>query len=209
MVEIVACDQNSEAWFRARMGIPTASEFATVMAKGRSGGDSKTRQTYLYKLAGEIITGEPMESYSNAHMERGKVMEDEARSLYEFMTDVECERVGFIRSGRKGASPDSLIGSVGMVEIKTKLPHLMIETILRGEFPPEHKAQCQGQLWVAEREWIDIAVYWPGMPLFVTRATRDEPYIRDLSEAVDTFNAELDMIVDRVRAYGQPQKAAA
>lgn len=172
MVEIVTCDQNTEVWFRARMGIPTASEFSTVMAKGRGGGDSKTRQTYLYKLAGEIITGEPMESFSNAHMERGKVMEDEARDLYEFMTDYQCERVGFIRSGRKGASPDSLIGTAGMVEIKTKLPHLMIEAILRGDFPPEHKAQCQGQLWVAEREWIDIAAYWPGMPLFTFRATR-------------------------------------
>jgi hypothetical protein len=202
MMEIITCEQGTDEWFRSRMGIPTASEFATVMAKGRSGGDSKTRQTYLYKLAGELITGEPMESYSNAHMERGKVMEDEARSFYEFMTDAQCERVGFIRNGRKGASPDSLIGANGMVEIKTKLPHLMIETILRGEFPPEHKAQCQGQLWVAEREWIDIAVYWPGMPPFVQRATRDEAYIRELSGAVDAFNAELDMIVDKVRAHG-------
>lgn len=207
-LEIVSCDQNSAEWFRARMGIPTASEFATVIAKGRSGGDSKTRQTYLYKLAGEIITGDPMESFSNAHMERGKVMEDDARCLYEFMTDAKCERVGFIRSGRKGASPDSLIGDTGMVEIKTKLPHLMIETILRGEFPPEHKAQCQGQLWVAEREWIDIAVYWPGMPLFVTRATRDEEFIKQLAEGVDAFNDELDSIVARVRAYEQRKEAA-
>ncbi len=209
MVEIIDCDQGSPEWFASRAGIPTASEFHTVMAKGRSGSDSKTRQTYLYKLAGEIITGEPMESYSNAHMERGKVMEDEARSLYEFMTDVDCERVGFMRSGRKGASPDSLIGANGLVEIKTKLPHLMIETILRGDFPPEHKAQCQGQLWVAQREWLDIAVYYPGMPLFVTRATRDEEYIATLANAVDEFNAELDSIVARVRAYGQPARAAA
>jgi hypothetical protein len=208
MLEIVSCDQNSDDWFRARMGIPTASEFATVMARGKGGGESKTRQTYLYKLAGEIITGEPMESYSNAHMERGKVMEDEARALYEFMTDQSCERVGFIRSGRKGASPDSLVGSNGLVEIKTKLPHLLIEALFRGEFPPEHKAQCQGQLWVAEREWLDIAIYWPGMPLFVTTATRDEAYIRELSDAVDSFNAELDIIVDRVRAYGERKEAA-
>lgn len=206
-MEIVTCDQGTDEWFRARMGIPTASEFGTVMAKGRGGGDSKTRQTYLYKLAGEIITGEPMENFSNAHTARGHALEDEARTLYAFMVEARCERVGFIRSGRKGASPDSLIASDGMVEIKTKLPHLMIETILRGEFPPEHKAQCQGQLWVAEREWVDIAVYWPGMPLFVTRATRDETYIRELSAGIDQFNAELDMIVDRVRAYGQ--KAAA
>lgn len=208
MVEIISCDQNSADWHRARMGIPTASEFATVMAKGKGGGESKTRQTYLYKLAGEIITGQPMESYSNAHMERGHAMEQEARELYEFMTDQTCERVGFIRSGRKGASPDSLVGPNGLVEIKTKLPHLVIEALFRGEFPPEHKAQCQGQLWVAEREWLDIAIYWPGMPLFVTTATRDEAYIRELSDAVDIFNAELDIIVDRVRAYGERKEAA-
>lgn len=208
MLEIVSCDQNSADWHRARMGIPTASEFATVMAKGKGGGESKTRQTYLYKLAGEIITGQPMESYSNAHMERGHAMEQEARDLYEFMTDQTCERVGFIRSGRKGASPDSLVGPNGLVEIKTKLPHLVIEALFRGEFPPEHKAQCQGQLWVAEREWLDIAIYWPGMPLFVTKATRDEVYIRELSDAVDCFNAELDIIVDRVRAYGERKEAA-
>lgn len=208
MAEIIVCDQNSEDWYRARMGIPTASEFATVMAKGKGGGESKTRQTYLYKLAGEIITGEPMDSYSNAHMERGKLMEDEARNHYEFMTGDSCERVGFIRSGRKGASPDSLVGSTGLVEIKTKLPHLLIEAMFRGEFPPEHKAQCQGQLWVAEREWLDIAIYWPGMPLFVTTATRDEAYIRELSDSVDAFNEELDRVVERVRAFGERKEAA-
>lgn len=206
-MEVFDIDQGGEAWFRARMGLPTASEFATVLAKGTGGGDSKTRRTYLYKLAGEIITGEPMESYSNAHMERGKAWEDEARDRYAFITACEPRRVGFIRNGRKGASPDSLIGDDGMVEIKTKLPHLMVETILRGEFPPEHVAQCQGQLWVAEREWIDIAVYWPGFPLFVKRATRDEAYIRRLSGAVDEFNAELDKIVARVR--GDERRAAA
>lgn len=202
-MEILTCDQGSAEWHRARMGIPTASEFATVMAKGRAGADSKTRQTYLYKIAGELITGEPMESYTNAHIERGRIMEDEARRMYAFMRDVEPEQIGFVRNGRKGASPDALVGDDGLVEIKTKLPHLMVELLLKGEFPPEHRAQCQGQLWVAEREWIDIAVYWPGMPLFISRATRDDAYIRDLSAGVDAFNDELDAIVERVRSYGR------
>lgn len=206
-MEVFDFDQGGDAWFRARLGLPTASEFSTVLAKGRDGGDSKTRKTYLYKLAGEIITGEPMESYSNSHMERGKAWEDEARDAYAFIANADPQRVGFIKNGRKGASPDSLVGNDGMVEIKTKLPHLMVELILRGEFPPEHVAQCQGQLWVAEREWVDIAVYWPGFPLFVKRATRDEAYIKRLSEAVDEFNAELDEIVARVR--GDERRAAA
>lgn len=208
-MEVFTCAQGSAEWFSCRAGIPTASEFATVMASGRDGGASKTRRTYMLKLAGEIITGQPSESYSNAHMERGHEMEPEARDLYAFTRRAEPKIVGFIRNGDKGASPDSLIGDAGMLEIKTKLPHLHIDCLLRDEFPAEHKAQCQGALWVAEREWIDIAVYWPGLPLFVKRATRDEEYIAKLSEAVDLFNEQLADVVEQVRRYGRVEREAA
>ena len=202
-MEIHEVEQGSPDWFALRLGIPTASEFSTVLAKGKGGGESKTRRTYLLKLAGERLTGEPMDSYSNGHMERGKVMESEARAAYAFMRDADPELVGFIRNGDVGASPDSLVGD-GMLEIKTALPHILIDKLLRDEFPPEHKAQCQGQLWVAEREWVDLAIYWPGLPLFVKRAHRDEKYIKELSEAVARFNAELAAMVEKVRGYGEP-----
>lgn len=209
-MEIHTCEQGTPEWRKARCGIPTASEFSTVMASGRGGGESKTRRTYLLKLAGEIITGEPAENFTNAHMDRGHAMEAEARDLYAFMTDADPMQVGFIRNGQKGCSPDSLIGETGLLEIKTKLPHLHLECLLRDDLAPEHKAQCQGQLWVAEREWIDLAVYWPGLPLVTRRAYRDETYLAALSSAVDAFNDELAEIVARVRSYGLPaaQEAA-
>ena len=199
MIEVFDCEQGSDAWFRARLGIPTASEFHTVLAKGKDGGASVTRKTYMLKLAGEIITGEPMENYSNAYMARGNEMEDEARSFYTFMTGTDVKRVGFVRNGNTGCSPDGLIDANGMHEIKTKAPHLFIECALRDSFPPEHKAQCQGGLWVAEREWIDLTVYWPKMPGLTIRSYRDEPYIRDLAAAVEKFNSELADTVERVR----------
>jgi hypothetical protein len=202
---IFEMEQGSPDWFAARAGLPTASEFATVLAKGKNGEESKTRKTYMLKLAGEILTGEPMENYTNAHMERGKVMEEEARDGYAFIKNCDPLRVGFIRNGDKGCSPDSLIGDAGMLEIKTALPHILIEKLLRDEFPPEHKAQCQGALWVAEREWIDIAVYWPKLPLFVKRATRDDGYIANLAGAVAKFNEELAETVERIRRYGEPK----
>jgi hypothetical protein len=202
MIQIFDCAQNTTEWFAARAGIPTASEFHTVMASGRGGGESKTRKTYLYKLAGEVVTGEATEGYTNAHMERGHVMEDEAREMYSFIADADIQRVGFVRNGDKGASPDGLIGSNGMFEAKSKLPHLLIECLMRDDFPPEHKAQCQGALWVAEREWIDIVVYWPRLPLFVKRAYRDEAYIATMATAVKQFNEELAEIVEQVRRYG-------
>ena len=50
-MKIIDCEQGSPEWFSARSGIPTASEFHTVMAKGKGGGESLTRKTYLLKLA--------------------------------------------------------------------------------------------------------------------------------------------------------------
>jgi hypothetical protein len=205
MMQIHEMEQGTPEWFSVRMGLPTASQFATIMAKGRSGGDSKTRQTYLYKLAGEILTGDPMDSFSNHHMERGHEMEPEARSYYAFMHDVEPKQVGFITNGPKGCSPDSLVGNDGMLEIKTKLPHLMLAVLEADQFPAEHRAQCQGQLWVAEREWIDLTCYWPKMPPFIKRAYRDDAYIAEISAAVDQFNDELATLV----AKWQPEEAMA
>jgi hypothetical protein len=202
VIEISDCDQGTPEWFAARAGVPTASEFSTVMAKGKDGGASVTRGKYLRQLAGEILTGEVApEGYSNAHMERGKLMEAEARTLYAFMHDVEPMQVGFIRNGRKGGSPDSLIGADGGLEIKTAIPAVQIERLQRGGLPAEHKAQVQGNLWVAEREWWDFVSYWPKLPPLIVRVYRDETYIAQLSKAVDAFNEELDAIVAAVRTY--------
>lgn len=198
MIQVFDCEQNSPEWFQARLGIPTASEFDSVLAKGQG----KTRRTYMMKLLGERLTGEPMENYTNAHMERGKVMEDEARRLYEFLQDTEIVRVGFIRNGDRGCSPDSLIGDAGMLEIKTKLPHLQLEAIFADRLPPEHQAQVQGQLLVAEREWCEFVSYWPKLPLFVKRVYRDEAYIKTLAAEIDRFNAELAALAEQITQRG-------
>lgn len=200
-LQIINCEQGSAEWFAARAGIPTASEFATVLAKARNGGESKGRRTYMLKLVGERLTGQPMESYSNDHMERGKVMEAEARDLYAMVREVDLQPVGFMRRGDAGASPDSLVGDAGLAEIKTKLPHLQIEVLLSDRVPAEHVAQVQGQLWISGREWCDFVSYWPGLPLFVKRVERDEAYIATLAAAVAEFNAELLGVIAQVEAY--------
>lgn len=192
--------QGSSEWFACRAGIPTASKFATVMAKG----EGKTRYEYMRKLAGEILTGEPSEQFSNVHTDRGNEMEDEARETYAFINDADIQRVGFIRNGNKGASPDSLVGANGGLEIKTALPHIQIDRLERDRLPPEHKAQVYGNIWLAEREWWDFVSYWPRLPVLTVRVHRDEEYIKTLADEVDRFNEELAALVDRIRRYGQP-----
>jgi hypothetical protein len=190
-LEIFNVEQGTPEWFAARLGIPTASQFHTVMAKGK-GGASKTRETYLFKLIGERMTGELMDNFNNAHMERGHRLELEARDAYAVKTDTWPEPVGFLRRGRVGCSPDSLVNEDGMVEIKTKLPHLQLAVLFGEELPPGHKAQCQGQLWIAERDWVDFVSYYPNTPPFILRVNRDEEYIAEIQIAVEEFLTEMD-----------------
>ncbi|MGN8022306.1 lambda exonuclease family protein [Phyllobacterium sp. 22229] len=197
MMEVFDIEQGEDDWFQARLGIPTASKFSTVMAKG----EGKTRSEYMRTLAGEILTGEPSESFTNVHMERGKVMEDEARETYAFVEGAEIRRVGFIRNGNKGASPDSLVGDRGGLEIKTALPKIQIDRLERNRLPPEHIAQVQGNIWLSERDWWDFVSYWPRLPMLMIRVYRDDEYIKKMADEIDRFNDELAALVERIRQY--------
>jgi len=199
-VEIIDCVQGSPEWFQARLGIPTASCFSQVLAKG----EGKVRATYMRRLAGEIITGQPAETFKSEAMERGNQMEAEARANYVFgWNNTRPTLVGFMRRAYVGCSPDALLGDDGVLELKTQKPELLIATHDAKRFPPEHIAQCQGALLVTVRQWVDLCVYWPGMPMFVRRAERDEDYIDMLMDKLAEFNNELQTMVARVRAYGQ------
>lgn len=201
MITVFDCEQSTPEWYEARRGIATASEFSTVLAQGKGGGISLTRKKYLLTLAGEILTGECVESYTNANMERGKAMEAEARDLYAFKTDADIKRIGFVKNAiwNAGASPDGFIGDDGALEIKTKLPHLQLECLMDGVLPSEHIAQCQGIIAITDRQWIDFVSYWPKLPLFVIRVQRDEDYINYMLTAITNFNVELAQLVDRFR----------
>jgi hypothetical protein len=205
---VVDHEQGSEGWFEARRGLVTASHFATVMADGRDGGPSLTRTDYLYRLAGEIVTGRVAEeTFKSRAMERGKEMEPEAIADYERRKGVEVRRVGlginFSGLKRCGASPDGLVGFDGGVETKTMRPDLMIPLLLRGSrMPPEHRAQVHGNMMVWEKDWWDLKIFYPGMPDFTVRVGRDEAYIQELSNQIEKFNWELKNLVKQLRNMG-------
>jgi hypothetical protein len=198
--EIIDCEQGSPEWFEARRGIPTASRFAAVMAQGKGGEDSKTRYKYMKQLAAEIHTGEPIKTYSNDRMELGKQHEPELRSQYLYeRDDIDIVKVGFMKMNRllcaTGCSPDGLIGEDGLVEFKSAEPHLLIDILSSGHAPPTAMAQIQGQLWISGRQWCDLVIGWPKMPLSITRIRASDTYIAPLAMAVKAFNNELaDMV---------------
>lgn len=202
-MKILTMPQGSPEWLAARLGRVTMSELKALLVNGKGPGGLGTGAiTYMHQLIGERVTGELAEPFQgNAHTKRGQELESVARSLYRDMTSApKPKEVGLILNHNVGYSPDSLIGRNGLLEIKTKLPKFQIEVLLSGEIPDEHVPQCQGGLWVSEREWIDFVSYWPGMPLFVKRAYRDEALIRTIAERVEVFHEEMERRISQVMA---------
>lgn len=193
-------EQNSPEWDALRRGLVTSSEFHTVLAKGRGNQPSVTRRKYMLNLIADRLGAAPSDRYVNHQMERGHAMEAEAIALYEFMRDAETARVGFVRNGTVGASPDRLRDEAGLVEVKSKDRHRQLECLISGKVPAEHMVQLQGQLWVCEREWVDFVSYWPGLDLFVKRVHRDDSEIERISNGVDLFLSEMNQLLESLQA---------
>jgi hypothetical protein len=158
------------------------------------------RRKYMLTLISDRIGGAPADGYTNRHMERGKTMEAEALTLYHAL-HAEPTRVGFVeRSDDVGCSPDAFVGDSGMVQVKTALPHIQLERVLKPELPKEHVCQVQGELWVCEREWSDFISYWPGLPLMVERVYRDEVKIKSIELGVEMFLNEMQELMARLEA---------
>jgi hypothetical protein len=187
-------EQGSDLWREVRCGVVTCSEFSQLLAKGQG----KTRRTLLLKKAGERITGNPSESYSNDHMDRGKEQEATARVLYVAHTGAEITECGFMKNGNVGYSPDGLVSENGLIEIKSRLAHIQADTLLSDSVPSENIAQIQGGLWISGREYLDYVSFCPGMPLFIKRVEPDKKYIANLEVEIALFEAELQKVIAQI-----------
>jgi len=202
-MKVITADQGTPEWFAARLGKPTGSNYAKVLAKG----EGKTRTEYLIKLALEQATGVIADSVQTQAMKDGTEREPFARGLYESSRGVFVDEVGFCLHDtlETGVSPDGLIGTSGMIEIKSPTPQVHREYMARDDVPPAYKAQVQGQLWVCEREWCDFVSYHPDFPenarLIVRHVVRDEKYIKTLADEVARFIDDVRAEVEFIRNY--------
>lgn len=198
---ILDCVQGTAQWKQARNGLITASLFEMVMARTKQGEKTSKYHCVMMKLAGERITGKTVDEGTTLAMRRGTELEPGARRLYGTLTHTEPECIGFVLTDdrRQGFSPDAFVGTNGLLEIKTKKPEILIPHFMQKSFPAEHKAQCQGGLWIAQREWIDLMLYWPDMPPLIKRAYRDEAYIRKLESEISRFNEALEIMVQKIK----------
>ena len=191
-------EQGSPEWFAQRLGKVTASRVADVIAKTKTG-YSTSRDNYMAQLVCERMTGTVAESFTNSAMQWGTETEPLARAAYEAHADVLVDEVAMITHPTieaSGASPDGLVGDVGMLEIKCPNTATHIDTLLTQTVLGKYNTQMQWQMACTGRQWCDFVSFDPCLPtelqLFVKRVPRDNAYIAMLEEEVKKFLTELD-----------------
>jgi len=189
----VDVEQGSEAWHEIRAGKITGTRFASVMA----GKDTAKYKDLIIDLAGEIITGEKEESYSNSVMERGVEMEDEARKAYEELFSVKISQIGFCIDDSfdewVGISPDGFIqNEKGMTEFKCPIRKTHMNYIRMNKLPSVYKWQVQGGLMVSGYYYCDFMSYRPDMKPFIIRVYPD-------LEMHEQLTNEINIVIEEVR----------
>lgn len=205
----MSAKQGSAAWLAERAGKVTASRIADVIARTKSG-PSASRAAYMGELAAERLTGTPAESFTNADMQRGTELEPLARVAYESASGHFVEECGFVahpKIAMSGASPDGLIASDGLLEIKCPRTHTHIEYLIGREPPAKYVPQMAWQAACTGRAWVEFVSFDPRMPeelrLFVARYEPTPAYIAELESAVREFIEELDAKVETLRQLGR------
>jgi hypothetical protein len=199
-MKIITETQNDHAWVLARLGLPTASQadrLLTPKTRKPSGG----RFRYRAELLAEWLLGQRLEDGTSSWMERGTEMEDEARNYYALQGDVDVEQVGFcVRDdGKAGCSPDGLVLSDGLLEIKC--PSALVHVSYMLGDSPDYLGQCQMQLYIMERAFVDVLSYNPDLPPVINRVPRNEEYIKALVPVLDDFLETLDKEKERLAEH--------
>lgn len=191
-MKINYCAQGSDAWWEAKRGVPSASNFDRIITS--TGKPSKGMDGYIAELIADIAFMGPNYFTTQGRpvtraMTAGTDCEPEARRFYEMENDCRVQQVGFVTTddGSYGCSPDGLIGEVGGLELKCPELKTQAAYLLKGTLPREYKAQVHGALVITGREWWDFMSYAVGLQPLVIRIVPDD-YTQQLRDALEVFS---------------------
>ncbi len=186
--------QGSDAWLAARRGVITASRFKDCRDKLKNGKPSQKCLAYAMDKARERVGGEPMKVFENAAMRFGTEQEPLARAAYEMRTKRFVEEAGFITTEDRlfGVSVDGLVGDDGIIEIKTMVSSDTLFTAVVDEDISAYIDQCNGAMWLLDRQWVDLVLWAPdltdiGRQLTIIRIERDTDTIESLEKDLVEF----------------------
>ena len=202
-MKVLTMEQGSPEWLAARAGMVTASRIKDVMASKSTAGYAD----YRAQIVAEILTGVPQESgFGSDAMKWGTDKEPLARAEYEMFCAWDVEEVGLVLHPtieRGAASPDGLVSTDGLVEIKCPKTSTHLQILVDKKQPKRYEYQMLWQMACTGRQWCDFVSYDPRLPedlqLFVHRFDRDEKRITEIEAAVTQFLSEVNEMIDNIK----------
>jgi predicted phage-related endonuclease len=189
-MKIIECEQGSTAWYMARMGVVTASEFDSLVTPKWKIREGAGVDTYLYrKLAEKILNWSP-EMLEGFAVNQGNIIEKIALPWFEFETGKKVKRVGFVTTddGDAGCSPDGLLEDGSGLEIKSPQGPNHIRYLLENKVPEDYLAQVHFSMLVTGAPYWTFVSYHMTLPALVIRVQRDEEIQAKMREALAGFN---------------------
>jgi len=198
-MRILGYEQGSQAWLDSRLGCPSGSGFDKLVTS--TGKPSTSAEGYINQLIAEKLIGRSTEVKVTEWMQRGTELEPLARNFYELASGNEVQEIGFCKADEleTGVSPDGLIAGDGALEIKCPSPQVHVSYLRGDKLPTKYVQQCQGVLWICEREWLDFVSYNELMPALIVRVYRDQDFIKALETEVTKACNLIEKEVERLR----------
>ena len=191
-------EQGTDEWKALRLGKVTASRVSDVSVKTKTGYGAG-RKNYMAELVVERLTNQPTDFFMSKDMAWGTEQEKFALAEYEMKYSILVDKIDFVNHPTipmSGASPDGLVGSDGLIEIKCKKTGNHIEDLLGASIDKSHLDQMMWQMACTGRQWVDYVCYDPripeGLQMHIKRVKRDDVYIKGMESEVIKFLKELD-----------------
>lgn len=193
-------EQRSPEWYEARCGLVTASAVGRLITtKTLRPAENDESRGLTALLVAERVTGYVEPTYVNSDMWRGIEEEPRARDKYAEHKGVTVAEVGFMVLdepwGKLGFSPDGLVGTDGLLEVKAPRAKTHLQTILSGEVPAYHMPQLQAGLLVSGRQWVDFVSWCGGLPMWVKRVHPGPRWFDAIRAAVEKFERDAEQMV--------------
>ena len=196
---ILDCEQGSDEWFDARIGVASASNFAKIISP--TGKKSTQSKGYMNQLIAEKMMNKKTETHQSEAMLRGIELEVEAREWYEFNNDCDVNEVGLVyldESRLISCSPDGLLKDKGL-EIKCPMPSTQIEYLRSGKIPTKYIPQVQGSMLVTGLKQWDFLSYHPEIKPFLITVDADLDYQAKMSIYIADFVEEMQAAIKQIK----------
>lgn len=207
--------QDKGAWLNQRVGKLTASRMADAMDVTKAGKPGAKRTALLKTILAERLTGDAAPNFVSDRMLRGLELEPAGKAEFELRTGQMLTDCGFYDHPEIdlfGCTPDALIGSDAVFEMKAPDTSTHVDYMLAGQVVPErYRPQVLAQLACTGRKTVWFASYDPRIKSYdkqmhIVCWTPEQSEIKAVEQAARDFLAEIDALWEAIHTT---QKEAA